>query len=386
MHGSSITVNAVGDISFADELNHKPTTNFFENVSHLFQEADITIANLESPLTDQGNAAPGKCTLRGKPEWASQIEKAGINIVSLANNHMMDYGPEGLASTIDTLTKNNIPFVGAGRNSQEASAPFIIKKNGMKIAFLARSSVIVASPCYATPERAGVSFFEIEQTKKDIKSCKELSDIIILFIHWGLEHYHYPTPTQRELARELTLAGADLIIGHHPHVLQGIETIGKNLVAYSLGNFFFNDVPWSFLDEDGIKQDRVLRLNQKNRQGIIFRAELSQRGVENHTVIPTLNQAGLTINPDQTPLRKKQFNRLCSRLHLPAYPFFWRLYSMRQEWCLRIVPLFRGKLKLSKLKKIRPKHFRQLIDKVNRSAKITSEKSVDPYGGPTKKE
>lgn len=293
---------------------------------------------------------------------------------------MMDYGADGLFSTIDILEKENIIFLGAGRNLQEAEEHVIIEKKGLRIGFLARTSVIVSSSCYyATNSKPGIAFLDEEQTIEAIKRSKEHVDILILLVHWGLEYYYYPSPAQRKLAGKMANAGADIVLGHHPHVLRGMETIGKSLVIYSLGNFLFDNFPWFFIDEEGKRQDRTLVFNSESRKAGILKMVLSKNGVESDEFIPTVHPDGGVIELDNTSERKNKYSRLCSRLEWPMYDFIWKIYAIKQELNLRIMPLIRGKFTWSKIKKVRLKHFKNLIYKIFLSAKITSEKTTDPY-------
>ena len=378
---SDITLDSVGDISFKGKNYETPRDDTFASLSTIFESSDLAIANLESPLVLKGVAVPGKCSLRGDTGWATVLKDAGIRVLSLANNHMMDFGEEGLSSTIDALEKANLYYVGAGSDRDRACAPLLVHVHGLRIAFLARTSVIVSSPCYATDSDPGVAFFDIEESKTSIRSCREQADIVVLLIHWGLEEYAYPSPRQRVQALELIDAGADIILGHHPHVLQGIEKISDGLICYSLGNFVFDEFPWSFVDTHGLEREIVSKLSSDNHKGGIFTVKLScaAKCVESYNFLPTFISPDGTVKVDNTLERKSQFDPLCSRLHWPMYSQLWQLYSMRQEWKLRFKPMLRGNLAWSKFSKLRFKHFTQLLNTVRRSAKITAGKSTNPY-------
>jgi hypothetical protein len=374
-----LSLCTVGDISFMGTHAERPRIDLFKGVLPSFKKCDFIVANLENPLLAGLNPVPGKCTLRASPDWAKAMLENGFGLVTLANNHVMDYGPDGLLSTFESLGRTGIRYFGAGKNLVDACAPLIEMVSTSRVAFLGRSSVIVTSPCYAGEKSPGVAQFDLGETKKSIKKCKSQVNTVIVVLHWGIEHYKYPTPKQRREARELIEAGADLVIGHHPHVLQGIERIGKGLVCYSLGNFLFDDITWSFVGKEGETQEKVIKLSKNNRQGGIVKISLSNEGVSSYEFIPTYIQHDGIVTIENTPERQKEFSRLCSRLHWPAYSFLWRLYSLRQEWKLRLKPMTIGRLKWANLKKFRLKHFRELYDGIRRSGKITSEKSTNPY-------
>lgn len=376
---SSFSIVAIGDISFEGANADKPSGEIFAAVAPIFKQADLTIANLESPLIFKGVSVPGKCTLRGSPGWARVMREAGIRVLSLANNHIMDYRILGLSSTINALDKAGLIYVGAGNGKEQACAPVYLNIRGKTIAILGRTSVIVSSPSYVEKNKSGVAFLDVEETKRSIKSCKSEADLVILLIHWGLEEYFYPSPYQRYLARKFIEAGADLILGHHPHVLQGVEHIGEGMVCHSLGNFAFDDFRWNFVNTDGQLLNRIDRLSQDNRKAGIIRVTFSEKDIRSYEYLPTFIKAGGRVMLDNTLQRKRQFTRLSSRLQWPGYSLFWRAYAIRQEWLLRFKPLFKGKFSWGWLKKLRYKHFRQLVDTIGRSAKITAEKSTNPY-------
>lgn len=373
-----IKIYALGDISFAGHDHIKPSIEVFRQTASIWADSDFVIGNLESPLLNNGRAVPNKCVLRASPQWVKVLNSAGINLVSLANNHIMDFGPDGLFSTIEALKKIGISFLGAGINLDSACSPCYVTLKKQRIAFLARTSVMVASPCYASQKTPGVAYLDINETKATIKECKRYADTVALIVHWGVEHYSYPTPSQRQLAQELVEAGANLIIGHHPHVLQGTEKIGNGIVCYSLGNFFFNDIKWSFIDQDNKKQNRTVKLNHANRQGGVLGVDLT-KGSFDYDFIPTVIRQDGSVDIHVPPERKKIYNRLSARLQIPCYNIFWKIYAFGREWNLHIKPMIQGKITWEKIRKIRFKHFQDLFHKIKKSVKITSEKSTNPY-------
>ena len=339
---------------------------------------DLVIANLENPLVDEGCSVPGKCTLRGTVGWAQVLKDMGIHAVTLANNHIMDYGKEGLCSTLDALDQAGIQYVGAGKDIKAAESPLLFNLNGKKIALIARSSVVVASPSYAGESEAGVAFFDLDQTREMVGRLKKQSDYVVLLLHWGLEEYLYPSPDQRTQAKILVEAGGDLILGHHPHVLQGTERISTGLVNYSAGNFFFDEFYWSFINRDGEPQETLSKLSDDNRKGMIFQVDFSDRHLK-YACTPTFIEETGIIRVEQVPVRMKQMKRLSAALKWPFYSRLWRLYAVKKEFQLRILPMISGKLTWSTLKKLRFHHFKQLFGAIKRSSKIASEKSTNPY-------
>lgn len=382
MKPKCIRIGAVGDISFKGRYEDKATSLVFRNIIAAFEKVDFMVANLESPLVSaESSAVPGKCTLRGAIAWAEILKKSGINLVSLSNNHMMDYGERGLFSTITALDDAGITYVGAGKDIQAACLPAFKDIAGKQIAFLGRSSVVVSSKCYAGEVQPGVAFLDIDELVGSIRKCRKNADYVIVMLHWGMEHYHYPSPSQRLIASKIAGAGADILLGHHPHVLQGEEVIDRTLVLYSSGNFFFDDFSWSATGEDGQENTYLSTLTGKNRQGMVSEICLSTDGRKSAKQTFTEITYDSVVRLDIFSGRINEFKKLCLRLHLPFYGIFWKLYSIKREWNLRLKNQLSPNFILHNFYKIRPRHFKELSVKVRRSAKVSSGKSTNPYEG-----
>ncbi|OPY66953.1 MAG: Capsule biosynthesis protein CapA [Syntrophorhabdus sp. PtaU1.Bin002] len=376
----NLVISAVGDVSLEGNLRDMPTTQVFSRLVATLDAADLVVANLESPLTLSGNPQLGKCTLRGDPGWAMVLKKVGIKLVSLANNHMMDYGFEGLFDTIRALDSAEIMHLGAGRNIDEACSPLFVTKKGKRIAFLARSSVIVSSSSYAGPTTPGVAFLETEELVDNIKRCKKRADLVIVLLHWGLEEYAYPTPSQLEVARRLVDSGADAIIGHHPHVLQGIQRIGKGFVAYSLGNFLFNDFEWRMTKENGEIATTYLALSEHKRKGIMLSLEINENASINSVlkVFTRVDHDGCILI-DGYSLREEELRILSDRLRMRFYAQWWRIQALYLEWKLRIKPRLSPQKIIRNFCKIRPRHFVEMCKALKKSINISNEKTTNPY-------
>jgi poly-gamma-glutamate synthesis protein (capsule biosynthesis protein) len=201
--------------------------------------ADATIVNLESPVTTRGKRVTKPFNFRMNPRFLSALTGGGIDIVSIANNHINDYGPRGLLDTISYLDSVGVRHVGAGRNSLEAYRPVIDTIRGREVAFLAYYGGGEAPG--AGKSSPGVARRDLEQVCRDIRRLRDggSSRYIVIILHWGTERATAPDGAQVAFAHALIDAGADAIVGHHPHVLQGIERYGRGVIAYSLGNFVF---------------------------------------------------------------------------------------------------------------------------------------------------
>jgi len=373
-----LSITAVGDISFAGANADKPSIALFNSVKTIFDEADIVIANLEGPLYDGNDAILGKCTIRGNTGWADVLKMAGIDIVSLANNHIMDHGKSGLFSTISVLDKKGIVTVGAGTDIGEACKPQFKEKNGYRVAVLARSSVIVESPSYAGEATPGVAFLEMEELVNNVITCRKQADAVVLLMHWGVEHYSYPTPAQRKQAKELIESGVDIIIGHHPHVVQGYERFGTGVAAYSLGNFLFHEFDWTAKMDDGTPRKLRLTLTPENRMGIILTATMEERQIEVSPVFTRIDENGRVCR-DANLKREAELEQLCGQLSHGGYDRWWKLYALKKEWELR----FRGRITVKnlilKIFRLRPRHARDLLRMACNSLRISYGKSTNPY-------
>lgn len=212
------------------------------------QSADIMMLNNEFAYSDRGTPTPEKqFTFRARPESVSYLTELGVDIVSLANNHAYDYGEQALLDSMEILREEGIPYVGAGVNIEEASAPVYFIINDMKIAFISATQIErLDNPDTkgATETSPGVfRCFNGEKLLQTVAAAKEESDFVIVYVHWGTENQEETDWAQNKQAPELVEAGADLIIGDHPHILQKIDIINGVPVIYSLGNFWFNSRP-----------------------------------------------------------------------------------------------------------------------------------------------
>ncbi|MFZ5445005.1 MAG: CapA family protein [Myxococcota bacterium] len=221
----------------------------FRKVAPLTTRADLFVVNLECPFTERGEKIAKNFNFRARPELVAALLAGGVDVASLANNHLVDYGPEGLFDTLNTLDTHGIAHFGAGRSLVEARAPVIVERKGVKIAFLGYFFLgdrnIEPPAVIATAEQPGVAgHFNDAQAmaamlEADVRAAKKQADHVIPFFHWGREGRGQPEPYQVELGHRAIEAGASAVLGSHPHVLQGIELYRGAPIVYSLGNFVF---------------------------------------------------------------------------------------------------------------------------------------------------
>lgn len=242
------TISFVGDILLASRVGrmideHGPDYPF-EKVASYLSSSDFSIGNLESAVAVSGAPTEKEYTFRADPMVIGGIKSSGLDIVSLANNHVLDFGTEAFIETLEHLKNGGINYIGAGENIDEAYRPVIIrnKKNEEKIAVFAASRVIPSGSWYAGKSNPGVAgAYNPERLVEEIKRVKGDVEYVAVYLHWGTERELNPNKYQRSLARTLIDNGADIVVGAHPHVLQGFEFYKGKIIAYSLGNFIFTN-------------------------------------------------------------------------------------------------------------------------------------------------
>lgn len=271
---TTITIAAVGDMIFDRQVaaliaatdGEEP----LEEVASQLAGADITVGNLESPLSTGGTQNADKdITFRGDPAGAEGLALAGFDFVSLANNHVLDYGSEALQDTIATLDSFGIGHAGAGMNKSEASAPAVAEVDGMTVAFLSFSHIL-PSGFIATDSRAGLAQgrLNMDEVEAAIRAADAEYDYVLVSFHWGVEYEDNCNGDQVKDAHRAVDAGADMVLSHHPHVIQAVEYYDGALIAYSLGDFVFD------------------HYSRKTGEAFILEADLGPYGVSGATATP----------------------------------------------------------------------------------------------------
>ena len=254
----------------------------------VMRNADICMINNEFPYTDRGEALPEKAfTFRANPQYASYLRDMGVDVVSLANNHAYDYGEISLRDSIDTLDSVGVAYVGAGVNLDEAVKPVTFVVNDLRIAILSATQIERypdSDTPGATADSPGVfRCLDVTRLLEEVAKARAENDFVIVYIHWGSESTDQPDWGQLEQAPQIAEAGADLIIGDHPHVLQGITYCGDTPVFYSLGNYLFNSKSQDTclieakLDENGLKSIKFIPGLQQNCSVSMHHGEESER-------------------------------------------------------------------------------------------------------------
>lgn len=272
---SLVHIAAVGDIMLDRSLGNAIRSGNLEypfvGVAEHLRSADITIGNIESALGDTGEAVGKRYPFQAPPEAAESLALAGFDIVSLANNHAGDFGPDSLLQAISLLEEQGISPIGAGANALEAHAASVHEVNGLKLAFLSYVNVPVEASTgfdtaswQASAERPGIAWADPQQIREDIVPIRGQVDLVIVALHSGYEYLAAPSEEQMAAAHAAIDAGADLVIGHHAHILQGIEFYEGGVIIYGTGNFAFeiDGAPETaifdiWLAEDGVRQIEI---------------------------------------------------------------------------------------------------------------------------------
>lgn len=348
MEKDVVTLCAVGDIT----AFHKNPESAFEYVAPILREADITFAQNERHYSERRDITPPSgFTEQVPPKHAEALKLGGFDVISFASNHCMDLGPDVMLETVDVLKELGFAVIGVGKNIEEARKPAIIERKGNKVAFLAYASVI--RPGYnadrkkagCAPMRAWTHYHQVdyqpgtppqiltfpykedlEAIVEDVKKAKAQADIVVVSFHWGIHFVHAVIAMyQEEVAHAVIDAGADLILGHHPHIPKGIEVYKGKPIFYSMGNFAF-DFPAKVLKEWAKDNDHLISelkhfgfmlddpewniyaFPPESRKSMIVRCKIENRKIKEVSFLPVLiNQRA---QPRVVPQEDKNFDEL----------------------------------------------------------------------------
>jgi poly-gamma-glutamate synthesis protein (capsule biosynthesis protein) len=231
----------------------------------VLHEADLAVANLESALTSRGRPLNKPYLIRAHPRWGLTLAEAGLDLVTLANNHALDYGMAGLNETLSTLQGLSVVTVGAGPTEEAAHRPALFSLNGVRVAVLGYAAARWNGSA-DVPATDRLAWAEPAAVQTDVRAIRDQVDLVVVLLHAGTEYATTPSPDQVAVAHAAVDAGADLVVGHHPHVTQTVERYEQGLIVYSLGNALF-DIP-----RPAAMQGDLLRVHATSR-GIV-QAEL----------------------------------------------------------------------------------------------------------------
>lgn len=297
-NGNAVTFAFAGDVNFPEEWDTEDgpppdapplaqrvradPEHVLDAITPVLSDADLTMVNLESAITDGGEPVAGKqYHFRSPPQTFAALKAAGVDVVSMANNHALDYGPSGLRDTFAAIDAAKVPVTGLGHDADEAYAPYRTTVNGQRIALLSASDWLepaLIDSWSATDSQPGIAF-SIDRTRllSEVTQVRPEVDTIVVFLHWGTEETWCASDEQQELATALLGAGADIVVGSHAHRVFGAGKVDRALVAYGMGNFVY----WR---EDG----------ESGRSGVL-KVTATGREVDDYSWVPARITDGVPV-------------------------------------------------------------------------------------------
>jgi poly-gamma-glutamate capsule biosynthesis protein CapA/YwtB (metallophosphatase superfamily) len=356
--GKLVRLAAVGDVLLCKSPEGTPYLRdpglISPEVRSTLAECDVLFANLEFTLPGDGRCVPTEPRVIGATQLVRSVAAAGFNVFSLANNHAFDCLDGGFQQLRGVLDELGVPHFGAGMNLDEAAAPVIVEAGGLRLAFLAAADQRSGTNQFAAENQWGVAPLDVDHLARQIQDLRQHVQHVMVSLHWGEERFLIPSPLQIEQAHAMIEAGASIVLGHHPHVLQGLELYRGAPIIYSLGNFIADEV--FFCNGDAI------RWNRTERTGCILLAELNASAVVNVRQVPTFDMGRLVeVERDGLGSRRiEQTRRAIVQGVTPAR------YRREHLWVNTIVPVLKH-LRWSELKKARPSQMRRMIQTVLRA-------------------
>lgn len=310
---------ACGDI-----VNTNSKVDFIDSeLKHTIKECDLAICNLEAPVTTTDSSPIKKAGphIHQSKESIKIIKESGFNLVSIANNHIYDYGQKALENTIIELNKNNLSFVGGGKSFEEAYSPRSIEINDIKISIVAACENEFGC-LYEKKDNGGYAWLLSEKIEDTIRTLKKDNDFVILIAHAGVENVTIPLKEWRAKYRRFCDIGADIIIGHHPHVPQGYEEYNNSLIFYSLGNFYFDTPNFTDISDDSYSIIFTLEKNKKIDFEIIY-----HKKINNQTCLSNKQEVNFNIDTLQKYLNddySKKHDAMCLKLFHEYYEDYYK--------------------------------------------------------------
>jgi len=308
---SNITIGLVGDVY----LGEGTPLRLDASVSRLLATFDLVIANQEGPICAGGKPVSGKCVLRSAPKAAQVLRDWGVDVVTLANNHMFDMGLSGFDETRRRLDAVGIHHLGAGGNVQEASAPLTLDVKGLSIGLLAYSWERIETTC-ATRAQFGCAPLNHDMMLEATRRLAREVDFVIVLPHWGYCDYEYPPPEHLILGRQLLGAGETAVVGHHSHVVQGVVADQRGVLACSLGNFAMAHFT---------SLGRGIDFSAENFRGMVAVLQLA-RGHPAACDTAFTRQQDDRITVDNSPRRRQILRKRSRLLKASNYESHWRRY------------------------------------------------------------
>jgi poly-gamma-glutamate capsule biosynthesis protein CapA/YwtB (metallophosphatase superfamily) len=253
----TLTIAFAGDVHFTERTQVRLGVDpALGPMSAALSAADFSMVNLETAITTRGTPQPKKYHFRTTPAALTALQHSGVDAVTMANNHAVDYGPQGLADSLAAKADSPIPVVGIGADEAEAYRPYTTTVNGVRLAVVAASQVvdITNQNFRASATSPGIaSALDRPRLLKAVRDAKAHADVVVVYLHWGTEGQSCPGPEQESIAEDLSAAGATAVVGTHAHVMLGSGMLGPTYVAYGFGNFlWYGSSPYPHSDETGV--------------------------------------------------------------------------------------------------------------------------------------
>ncbi len=328
----------------------------FAAVRAILGQCDVVFGNLECTLAGDGRTVATEPRVVSTPELVRSVKSAGFNVVSLANNHTFDCLQDGFHSVRRLLDEMSVAHFGAGDDLAEATAPLVLEVGGIRLAFLGAVDEQTSPAQFAGEGRWGVAPLDIDRLTERIRSLRGSADHVIVSVHWGEERFLIPSPSQIDRARAMIDAGASMVLGHHPHVVQGMEFYCGAPIIYSLGNFAANDVHFS--DGD------VMTWSRTERVGCLLLADLGKAQVTNVRQVAT-HDTRERVEIDRAGPGAKRIARANRALERGVSP---GRYRREHLWVKTIKPVA-AHLRWSRLKRFRLRMLRNALAGVFASRK-----------------
>ncbi len=361
MTSTMVRFAAVGDLLLAPGPAPKPYPRDPRLVSrqlrHLLAGCDVVLANLECTLAGDGGCVPTEPRVVATEPLVRAVKEAGFGVVTLANNHMFDCFDSGFRSLRGLLDEIGLVHFGAGMDMQEAAAPAVLEAGGLRIALVGAVDERSGPSHFAARDQWGVAPFDVERLVGQVRDLRADADHVIVSVHWGEERFLIPSPTQIDQARRLVDAGASMVLGHHPHVLQGIEIHNGSPIVYSLGNFIADEVHFS----DG----GAVRWNRVGRTGCILLADLTSSGVSNVRQVPTYD-SGDAVELDHSRFGTRRLARTRRALQRGVTV---RRYRREHLWVKTIKPIL-SRLHPRRLLGLRLRHVRKALEHLRKARDV----------------
>jgi len=339
---------AVGDLLLAAGHAGRGAAEALARLRRELGDCDILLGNLECTMPGDGETVPTEPRVIASPEMVHGLGDIGFHVVSLANNHMFDCLEEGFLRLRDELDAMGIAWFGAGLSLEEAAAPAIVEAKGVRLAFLGFADQRSGARHFASEDHWGVAPLQMEAILDRIRGLKRDVDHVIVSPHWGEERLLIPAPRQIDQARAFVDAGASMVLGHHPHVIQGLEVHAGAPIVYSLGNFIANEVPYANGD--------VLRWNRAERIGCLLTATFTHDAVEDVRQQPTFD-SGKEVAAETTGFGGRRIDKANRALNRGVS---LGRYRWEHFWVRTVRPTI-DHLRWSKLKRLRFRNLRNAL-------------------------